>query len=404
MRKGRDRRYRLRDSLTVMDGRETYMNVKFTKTDSRFPSPAEPDVTYAELNVKTLSEARDRTGGEGLKSTYSELNFRKEEPRIDEAEDPPISSGPGGLTATAQTGAQKQKPKQNIGNRPDRRICLLLLVTIGLVAIVAGLSIYVSQTRHFLITSERNYQRLREQDHEMNRTQLQYQQQVSKLNSTLKSRTSENTRLDLSQRNCQKNLSALSNNLTILENNFTTLNSDLSDLNRKHSDLCHQFNQLEIKYRNINENKAQICQYLARRRETTCPHNWIKKEDRCYFISEITKSYDGAMGHCSEYDSRLLEIDSDEEKKFVSSAVYRYVTYWIGKCADRNVASDLLYELNHGSPTCSKCESDGWSYFSSYSCKSNYRFICEKTAPFYPDIPEKIRGLCQDPVGPTSIK
>ncbi|XP_072891062.1 C-type lectin domain family 7 member A-like [Hemitrygon akajei] len=124
--------------------------------------------------------------------------------------------------------------------------------------------------------------------------------------------------------------------------------------------------------------------------ETTCPYNWIKKKDRCYFISEILKSYDGAMGHCSEHDSRLLEIDSDEEKKFVSSVVYRYVSYWIGKCADRNVASDLLYELNYGSPTCRKCESQEWSYISSYSCKRSFRFICEKSAPFYPDVPEEI--------------
>ncbi|XP_059816929.1 uncharacterized protein LOC132388570 [Hypanus sabinus] len=360
--------------LSDLKRRHRDLRHQFTEMETKYRSVIETKAQICEL----LTSRREQiVSKDWIKNKYRryyvstfETTFRKaiqecskrdsrllEINSTDEADcgpGPPVQSVPGAvrLQRLRVLRAQKQNPKQNIGNRPDRRICLLLLVTIGLVAIVVGLSIYVSQTRHFLITSERNYQRLREQDHEMNRTQLQYQQQVSKLNSTLKSRTSENTRLDLSQRNCQKNLSALSNNLTILENNFTTLNSDLSDLNRKHSDLCHQFNQLEIKYRNINENKAQICQYLARRRETTCPHNWIKKEDRCYFISEITKSYDGAMGHCSEYDSRLLEIDSDEEKKFVSSAVYRYVTYWIGKCADRNVASDLLYELNHGSPTC----------------------------------------------------
>ncbi|XP_072890882.1 uncharacterized protein [Hemitrygon akajei] len=250
-----------------MDGRETYMNVKFTKTDSRFPSPAEPDVTYAELNVKTLSAARDRTDGDGLNSTYSELNFLKEEPRIDEDQDNPIASGAGGLTTTAHTGDQKQEPKQNIGNRPDRKICLICLVTFALIAIVAGLSIYVSQTRQSLITSERNYQRLREQHHEMNRSQRQYQKQVYTLNSNLKSRTSENTRLDPYQRNCRQNLSALNNNLTILENNITVLNADLSELNRTYNDLRHQFNQLEMNHRNIKETKAQICQYLTMRRE-----------------------------------------------------------------------------------------------------------------------------------------
>ncbi|XP_072892855.1 uncharacterized protein [Hemitrygon akajei] len=426
-----------------MDDSETYMNVQLLKPDSPSPSRDNLTSTYTELNIRkvepftnTQTDGLDPTysklnlrhnelliakegdppiasgpgempvtaEADGLNSTYSVLKLPKDELHIDDYEDPPIASGPAEVSVAAQTGAQKQEPKQNIGNRTCRKICLLCLVTIGLVATVVGLSIYVSQTRQSLITSDRNYRRLWEQHQEINRTKCQYQQQVYKLNSTLKSRTSENTSLDLSQRNCLKNLSALNNNLTILENNITTLYSDLSELNRTYNDLRHQFNQLEMKYRNINETKDQICQYLTRIRETMCPHDWIKKEDRCYFISEISKSYDGAMGHCSEHDSRLLEIDSDEEKKFVSSAVYRYVTYWIGKCADRNVASDLLYELNYGSPTCRKCESQGWSYISSYSCKRNFRFICEKSAPFYPDVPEEIRGLCHHTVGPTSIK
>ncbi|XP_072132741.1 uncharacterized protein [Mobula birostris] len=209
-----------------------------------------------------------------LTSTYSELNFRKEEPRIDEDEDPPIPSGPGGLPTTAQTGPHKQESNENIGNRPYRKICLLCLVTSILVAIVAGLSIHVSQTRQSLITCDGNYRRLWDQHHEMNRTQHQYQQQVRELNSTLQSRTSENSRLDLSQRNCLKNLSVLSNKLSNLENNLTVLNSELSELNQTHTDLRHECNQLETKYRTISENKAQICQYLNRRRgETTSPRN-----------------------------------------------------------------------------------------------------------------------------------
>ncbi|XP_072891680.1 C-type lectin domain family 4 member A-like [Hemitrygon akajei] len=170
-------------------------------------------------------------------------------------------------------------------------------------------------------------------------------------------------------------------------------------LKRMHSDLRHQFTEMETKYRSVNETKAQICAFLISRRETTCPQEWIKNEDRCYFISTFGTSYDGARQNCSELDSRLLEINSNKEKKFVSSAVQRYVTYWIGKCTDRNVASDLVYELNYETPTCSKC---GSSY--RYSCKSKFRFICEKTAYLYPDIPEEVRGLCQLPFGTTSNK
>ncbi|XP_072892859.1 uncharacterized protein [Hemitrygon akajei] len=156
-----------------MDDSETYMNVKFTKTDSPSPSGAEPDVSYAELNVKTLSAPRVRIDGEGLNTTYSELNFRKEETRIDKAEDPSISSGHSRLSITAQTGPHKQEPKENIGNRPDRKICLLCLVTSVLVAIVAGLSIHVSQIRHSLITCDQNHLEFWEQYQELNRTQRQ---------------------------------------------------------------------------------------------------------------------------------------------------------------------------------------------------------------------------------------
>ncbi|XP_072131753.1 uncharacterized protein [Mobula birostris] len=299
-----------------MDDSETYMNVKFTKTDAQSLSPAEPDVSYAELNVKTLSAPRVRTDGDCLNCTYSELNFRKEEPCIDEDEDPPIASGPGGLPTTAQTGPHKQESKENIGNRAYHKICLLCLVTSILVAIVAGLSIHASQTRQSLIGSDRNYRRLWEQHQEMNRSQRQCQQQVRELNSTVKSRTSENSRLDLSQRNCLKNISVLNNNLSKLENNITVLNSDLSELNQTHTDLHRQFNQLETKYKTISENKVQICQYLTSRREQTCPQDWIDNEDRCYLISRLENSYDGAREHCSKFDARLLEINSNVERDF----------------------------------------------------------------------------------------
>ncbi|XP_072131965.1 uncharacterized protein [Mobula birostris] len=302
---------------------------------------------------------------------------------------------------TSRRGPHKQKSKENIGNRAYHKICLLCLVTSILVAIVAGLSIHVSQTRQSLIDSDRNYRRLWEQHKEMNRSQRQCQQRVREFNSTVKSRTSENSCLDLSQRNCLKNISVLNNNLSKLENNITVLNSDLSELNRTQIDLRHQFQQLKTKYRTISENKAQICQYFTSRRGQTCPQYWHRNKDRCYFISTWGKSYDEAREYCSDLDARLLEINSKEEKDFVSSSIgYADRSYWIGKCRDGNVASYLLYEMSQGSPTCSKCDSYGWIY----NCKSKYEFICEKSAYLYPDIPEEIQDLCQQPDGTTSIK
>ncbi|XP_072131740.1 uncharacterized protein [Mobula birostris] len=366
--------------------------------------PAEMSVTgHADSETSTytaLNLGKDKLLIDGLNSTYSVLNLRKDNLLRDEYTDPPIAPGPAGMSVIAQAGPHKQESKENFGNRSHRKICLLCLVTCALIAIVAAVSIFVSQTRQSLITSNRNYRRLWEQHQEMNRTQRQYQQQVHELNSTLKSRTFEHSRLHLSQRNCLKNISALNNNLSNLENNFTILNSELSELNQTHTDLRHECNQLETKYRIITETKDQICQYLNRRREQTCPPYWTKEEGRCYFISTSVKSYDGAREHCSKFDARLLEINSNVEKNFVSNDVTRYTAYWIGKCANRNVASYLLYKVSYGWATCSKCDSYAWSY----DCKGEYRFICEKSAYLYLDIPEEIQGLCQQPVGPTSIK
>ncbi|XP_059814584.1 C-type lectin domain family 4 member A-like [Hypanus sabinus] len=282
-----------------MDTSVSYMTVNMGRKDSRSPSPDEPDVSYAEVNFKPLSAPRVRTDRDGLNSTYSELNFRKEELRIDEREDPPLASGSSGLSATAHTAAQERESKVKNGNRPYRMICLLCLVTSALIVTVTGLSIHVSQIRH-------------------------------------------------------------------------------------------QVTEMETKYRSINETKAQICELLTSRRETTCPQEWIKNEDRCYFMSTFGTSYDGARHNCSELDTRLLEINSNKEKKFVSNAVDRYVTYWIGKCAGRNVASDLVYELSYETPTCSvgPCPD---LIFLSYNTSCNEMDASQNMSPsrlnlFLPDI------------------
>ncbi|XP_059815244.1 uncharacterized protein LOC132386904 [Hypanus sabinus] len=59
----------------------------------------------------------------------------------------------------------------------------------------------------------------------------------------------------------------------------------------------------------------------------------------------------------------------------------------------QEVALNVVYKVNAGKSECGKCNS---------SCKNDqYRFICEKSAPFCPDISEKIRNLCQQPMEPT---
>ncbi|XP_059816039.1 uncharacterized protein LOC132387693 [Hypanus sabinus] len=117
---------------------------------------SEPDVSYAELNFKSRSAPRVRTDREDPNSTYSDLKFRKEEPRIDQHEYPSIASGPGGLSTTTQTAAQEQESKVKIRNRRYRLTCLLCLITSALMVVVVGLSIHVSQIRQSYETCHRN--------------------------------------------------------------------------------------------------------------------------------------------------------------------------------------------------------------------------------------------------------
>ncbi|XP_072893083.1 C-type lectin domain family 9 member A-like isoform X1 [Hemitrygon akajei] len=282
-----------------MDESETYMNVKFTKTDSQFPS-------------------RD-----GLNSTYSLLKLGKTELRIDEDEDAPIALGPAELSVAAQAGPHKQEPNGNIGNRPDRKTCLLCLVTFVLVAIVVGLSMHVSLIRH-------------------------------------------------SKENCHRNYQA---------------------------DLRHQFTEMEAKYRSVNETKAQICELFNSRREQASSQDWIRNKGGCYFISTFHISYDEAKQYCSKSDSKLIEINSAEEEKFVDKAVRDQGTsYWIGKCKDGKVSSNVVYRMYGGDPECGVCSYD----FENKACSQvRYRFICEKSAALCPDISEKLQDLCQQPVGPS---
>ncbi|XP_059817719.1 oxidized low-density lipoprotein receptor 1-like [Hypanus sabinus] len=142
------------------------------------------------------------------------------------------------------------------------------------------------------------------------------------LNSTLESTISENSHLNLSQRTCLDNLSALISNLSVLK--------------RRDSELLNQLIVVKKKYRSVNETKTRICELLTSRRgEHTCPQNWIGNVDRCYFISSLEKPYAGAREHCSNFDARLLEINSDQEENFIAISIASGPgIYWIGKCGE----------------------------------------------------------------------
>ncbi|XP_072131998.1 C-type lectin domain family 9 member A-like isoform X1 [Mobula birostris] len=278
---------------------ETYADRQLAGWKSPAPSGAEPDCSYVELNFTAVSAPRVRRDGDGLTSTYSEVNFRNDDHLMNEDEAPPIGSRLRKLPDNALSGPHKREPKDNLGNRSNFKICLLCLVTSALIVTVAGLSIYVSQIRQSQIISEKNYQLL--------------------------------------------------------------------------------------------------CQFLTNNRETTCPKDWIRNKERCYYVSIFETSFYTAMQECSNRDSRLFEINARDEAKAVFLFLRnRNLAYWIGKCEDGNVASGLLLKIYPGTPACGHCDRNGGSS----PCDRKHGFICEKSAHLFPDFPQEIQDLCQQPVGP----
>ncbi|XP_072132447.1 C-type lectin domain family 9 member A-like [Mobula birostris] len=159
-----------------------------------------------------------------------------------------------------------------------------------------------------------------------------------------------------------------------------------------------QISDLEMKYHTLSEVKAQICQLLFSRKKHTCSEEWIQNKDRCYYVSMFDTSYNTAVQECSNRNASLLEIKSRDEASFLSQKlVYRYRAYWIGKCEDGNVGPSLLYSVFSRSSVCLDCN----SHLGNDRCNRDWRFICEKSAPLFPGVPEKIKDLCRQPLEET---
>ncbi|XP_072131818.1 uncharacterized protein [Mobula birostris] len=190
-------------------------------------------------------------------------------------------------------------------------------------------------------------------------------------------------------------VTAFSIHVSQIRQSQNTLDQNCHELN---STLQSEINEMETKYKAVNETKAQICELLTSRREQTCSKDWISNKDRCYYVSTFGRSFYSAMRECSNCDSRLLQINSRDEARFVSDKlVSRNSAYWIGQCEDGNVAWGLLYKQSSGTSNCKDCR----SYPGKDSCERDRRFICEKAAPLFRDIPERIQNLCQQPVETT---
>ncbi|XP_072891673.1 uncharacterized protein [Hemitrygon akajei] len=348
-----------------MDARETYMNVIFANPYPRSPSRDGLTCTYSELMIGKGEPPSDHdvespvasgpgewpitVQTDGLNSSYSVLNLPKDEYLVEEYEDPPISSGHAAMSVTAQADCLKSiYSKLNFWRKDP-----LIGEDEGPpIATGPGGMPTTSQTA------------AHEQESKVKIENRPYRQ------------------------------------ICLLRLVTSALIVIVFGLSIHVSQIRQQFTEMETKYRSVNETKAQICELLTSRREQACAQEWIRNEDRCYFISTFTMPYGEAKELCSHLDSKLFEINLIEEEKFITKTVGdQDRAFWIGKCKTGEVASNVVYKVNAGKIECGECKSPRIS-----SCKDDlHRFICEKPAPLCPDIPEKIRDLCQKPVGPTEI-
>ncbi|XP_072890902.1 uncharacterized protein [Hemitrygon akajei] len=362
-----------------MDESETYVNMRLTRTDAQARSRAEPDVSYVELNVTALSAPRDRGDGGGLSSSYAAVNFPNDEPVIDEDEAPPIAAGPSKLPTNAQAAAHEQQPKVKIGNVPFRQICLLCLVIGVFLVIVAGLSIHETQRAIDRMAKSETYMK----------------KQFVKSDSLSPSGAAQERKSKVKIGNRRYRLICL---LCLVTSALIGIVVGLS-IHGIHNNFRHQFTEMETKYRSVNETKAQICELLTSRREQTCSKNCVTNTDRRYYVSKFTTSFYRARKECSNRNFSLVEVNSRDEVSFVFDSLVRWnVTYWVGKCANGDDATGLLYNVSSGRCSCSACTSSGGS---DYCLHDKHHFICVKSAPCWPEIPANIQLLCQQPEEPT---
>ncbi|XP_023575959.1 C-type lectin domain family 17, member A [Octodon degus] len=71
-------------------------------------------------------------------------------------------------------------------------------------------------------------------------------------------------------------------------------------------------------------------QGLLKCARVTCPEKWLPFENKCYYFSSRTKSWDEARMFCQDNYSHLVIINSLAEHNFVANAHRSSRVYWLG--------------------------------------------------------------------------
>ncbi|CAC5424876.1 CLEC17A [Mytilus coruscus] len=130
----------------------------------------------------------------------------------------------------------------------------------------------------------------------------------------------------------------------------------------------------------------------------SCQNKWLKYENKCFYFSEVEKTWDEARLTCECYGSMQVEVGSSGENDFLKKTAIVYnQSYWLGGNDKQSEgtwiwASSLTNftftdwypsepnNYNHGLyyEHCIRIERKFDFKWGNANCRSRYKFICEK--------------------------
>ncbi|XP_018017012.1 macrophage mannose receptor 1 [Hyalella azteca] len=140
-----------------------------------------------------------------------------------------------------------------------------------------------------------------------------------------------------------------------------------------------------------------IERYVCKTQFKTCPEGWSLHDNKCYYISTISETWDIALDKCREVegDATLLSWHSQQEVDYVQGLINDSIDLtWLGLRLEEGEAwkwtdgsADDFVNWRPGQPdhndtelcalTDSNPESSNYGYIDNYPCNGSHHFACE---------------------------
>ncbi|XP_043834604.1 B-cell differentiation antigen CD72 [Dromiciops gliroides] len=349
------------------DGELTYENVQVPSAKDVFPSPAQPGLG-------------GQTGGEKTEKTIT-APYSVTSPISRRILPCPVAWTPYIFLSLLGT-------------------CLLLGVT------TVSLGIQYMQISHQLRNTN--------QVLEVTNGSLWQELQIGAVELSRKEKDLHSTREELAQ--IQQNLKVEKEQHQVAEDYLLTCRLEQNKTELSLKDNMEEKRTLEEKLKTLQDRLKQIQSFLNcpfqrvgqkwkfshHFSEYCCPFGWTLFKNKCLYISSRKKNWSQSNSFCQSLSSRLLVLDTWEEKESLKQILNREIlhdNFWIQRMTDRN-QSALRGAWAALNPTSEKAEWEFqgpqlernthrcWKYLYYYqyyeNCNESLPFICEKEAIKYP--------------------